>query len=114
MCYSYIRTDSLYLQVAATFFPGNVNQDYAQSWGNEEFVRWIVDRFHYLGHARTDNVCRDHSSPMNPYRRGMVRVLFIEDVPEGEEVDEDEEDEFGKVTYIANPDNIPEGERPAI
>ena len=50
---------------------------------------------------------------MNPFRRGMVRVLFTEDVPEGEEVDEKEEDEFGKVTYIANPENIPEGERPA-
>ena len=44
-------------------------------------VEWVVDRFHFMGHARSDMVCRKFCGPNEPTHTGLVQILYENVVP---------------------------------
>ncbi|GMH37784.1 hypothetical protein BSKO_05657 [Bryopsis sp. KO-2023] len=80
-------------QVLRCFFAGNSLAHLAARWLMGS-TRWIVDRFHYFGHSRSDNVCAAYCSPMRMENKGMVRVLHRRQVNGGG--DPDLQTDFGR------------------
>lgn len=96
----------VHVQVVPTF--AHANAHHAATWLG--FVKWIVDRFHYFGHARDDNVCRYETNPLDHLNRGLVRVISRENIAHEGGIHDDDIGLFGKETWIDDPDHDGNGD----
>ena len=46
-------------------------------------VIWLVDRFHFWGHSRSDAVCSTHCNPLNWRNKGLVEINYTRLVVNG-------------------------------
>ena len=86
----------------------NSLRHFQRTWGDKGNVKWLVDRFHYFGHARVSEDCRHSSNPMDYKNRGLVRVLSCQNVG-NEYQNEREKGLFGVKDFIDDPDHVGEG-----
>eukprot|EP00951_Prasinocladus_malaysianus_P014120 scaffold107422_cov25-Prasinocladus_malaysianus.AAC.1 len=94
-------------QVWRTLQPENSNADWAEIWGDPRMVMWLVDRFHYKGHSRDDDVCRVNCSPHSHNLRGLVYVVSREEIPDDVDIEPELREDFGQVVYIEDPMHEP-------
>eukprot|EP00951_Prasinocladus_malaysianus_P014684 scaffold111840_cov50-Prasinocladus_malaysianus.AAC.1 len=90
-------------QVWRTLQPGNTNAGWAETWGDPRVVMWLVDRFHYKGHSRDDEVCRLNCSPHSHNLRGLVYVVETEAIPDEAEINPQLRADFGRTAHIPDP-----------